>query len=72
MLGWNPKDAEAARQVRERMAELDRVVSLMLVRDDFAKAALPLLVGGARTPATIARTAYEIADAMLAERTKTK
>ena len=65
MFMTSPKDWPALREAEQRIARAE-------LRDRFAIAALPLLAGGARTPSTIARSAYEIADAMLAERTKTK
>lgn len=42
----------------------------MTLRDYFAAKAMSSLIGGGHTPGLIASRAYEIADAMLAERSK--
>ncbi len=42
----------------------------MMLRDYFAAAALPLVAGRNNTSASVAKSVYAIADAMLAERDK--
>ncbi|WP_024517019.1 hypothetical protein [Bradyrhizobium sp. Tv2a-2] len=77
-VGGRQQAEPAPDPMQSRQAEVAKLIEERRLRDQFAVAALPTVlefaigadVAAERKPAIIATTAYDIADAMLAERAK--
>jgi hypothetical protein len=64
--------AIAQKRIEALEAFIDKSITTKRLRDEFAMAALPLIIDEDVGFRVVAICAYEIADAMMAEREKTK